>query len=85
VKRADGWYLVVDAAEARVIRDEILPRVLSRHSGGRLVSSTLLIQGCGHARLTGRRNRLHTLQPGDLLDQRSGPSDKYGHPWRAAY
>ncbi|HEX9498795.1 MAG TPA: recombinase family protein, partial [Mycobacterium sp.] len=32
VKRADGWYLAVDAAEARVIRDEILPRVLSHES-----------------------------------------------------
>src|SRR6478609_9971225 len=28
VKRSDGWYLAVDAAESRVIRDDILPRVL---------------------------------------------------------
>jgi site-specific DNA recombinase len=32
VKRADGWYLVVNTEEARVIRDEILPRVLSHES-----------------------------------------------------
>lgn len=31
-KRADGWYLAVDDAEARVIREAILPRVLSHES-----------------------------------------------------
>jgi site-specific DNA recombinase len=32
VKRADGWYLTISKDEARVIREEILPRVLSHES-----------------------------------------------------
>src|SRR6478609_3131376 len=32
VKHDGGWYLAVDAAESRVIREEILPRVLSHES-----------------------------------------------------
>jgi DNA invertase Pin-like site-specific DNA recombinase len=39
-KRSDGWYLVHNEAEKRILRDEILPRVLA-HQSARSVASAL--------------------------------------------
>jgi hypothetical protein len=41
------------------------------HPGRGFIGATLLIQRRGSSGLTCRSGRLHPLQPGDLLDQRS--------------